>query len=162
VLNGLRAHLMQPELFKEFCDEFTREVNRLRIDRRTDIEARRRSEHPCSGRCSILATRPYSISGQEWLALTLRSTNFYIHADGSPHGDSQGNAVREFSNAAAAPATVSDESFVICHWEVSVLGRRRKVTTRKPGDLPSAVVTREKCRSGSTGISFMWVVQSPL
>ncbi|MGY4281260.1 hypothetical protein ACVWXO_000480 [Bradyrhizobium sp. LM2.7] len=32
VLSGLRTHLMEPELFKEFCQEFTREVNRLRID----------------------------------------------------------------------------------------------------------------------------------
>ena len=31
ILNGLRKHLMEPELFKEFCAEFTREVNRLRI-----------------------------------------------------------------------------------------------------------------------------------
>ena len=33
VLGGLRTHLMDPELFKEFCSEFTREVNRLRIER---------------------------------------------------------------------------------------------------------------------------------
>jgi site-specific DNA recombinase len=33
VLSGLRTHLMDPELFKEFCSEFTREVNRLRIER---------------------------------------------------------------------------------------------------------------------------------
>ncbi|WEK43299.1 MAG: recombinase family protein [Candidatus Sphingomonas colombiensis] len=33
VLVGLRTHLMEPELFKAFCDEFTREVNRLRIER---------------------------------------------------------------------------------------------------------------------------------
>ncbi len=29
VLNALRYHLMDPALFKEFCDEFTREMNRL-------------------------------------------------------------------------------------------------------------------------------------
>ncbi|WP_036044847.1 recombinase family protein [Bradyrhizobium yuanmingense] len=39
VLSGLRTHLMEPELFKEFCEEFTREVNRLRIERRTDQDA---------------------------------------------------------------------------------------------------------------------------
>ena len=33
VLTGLRTHLMEPELFKAFCDEFTREVNRLRMER---------------------------------------------------------------------------------------------------------------------------------
>nr|WP_283258560.1 zinc ribbon domain-containing protein [Pseudomonas sp. GX19020] len=38
ILNGLRKHLMEPELFKEFCAEFTREVNRLRIERGADLE----------------------------------------------------------------------------------------------------------------------------
>ncbi|MGY3149066.1 hypothetical protein ACVWYQ_006065 [Bradyrhizobium sp. USDA 3397] len=42
VLSGLRTHLMEPELCKEFCQEFTREVNRLRIERGADIEAQRR------------------------------------------------------------------------------------------------------------------------
>ncbi len=32
VLNGLKHHLMDPDLFKEFADEFYREVNRLRIE----------------------------------------------------------------------------------------------------------------------------------
>ncbi|PWB83012.1 MAG: resolvase, partial [Methylocystaceae bacterium] len=41
VLNGLRTHLMEPELFKEFCDEFTREVNRLRMERGADLAAKR-------------------------------------------------------------------------------------------------------------------------
>src|SRR6266576_5251266 len=69
--------------------------------------------------------------------------------DGSLPWGSKGNAVRgNFPNAAAAPATVSGESFVICHWEISVLGRRRTVTTREPGDLPSAVVTREDVGRG--------------
>src|SRR3954452_21502729 len=31
---------------------------------------------------------------------------------------------------------------------ISVLGRRRRVTTREPGDLPSAVVTREDVGRG--------------
>ncbi|MGY8666202.1 hypothetical protein Q3C01_28165 [Bradyrhizobium sp. UFLA05-109] len=42
VLSGLQTHLMEPELFKEFCQEFTREVNRLRIERGADIEAPKR------------------------------------------------------------------------------------------------------------------------
>ena len=38
--------------------------------------------------------------------------------DGSLIWGSKGNAVRGgFPNAAAAPATVSGESFVTCHWE---------------------------------------------
>ena len=41
VLKGLQTHLMEPELFKEFCAEFTREVNRLRIERGADISAMR-------------------------------------------------------------------------------------------------------------------------
>lgn len=39
VLNGLRKHLMEPELFKEFCVEFTSEVNRLRMERGSDLSA---------------------------------------------------------------------------------------------------------------------------
>ena len=38
ILNGLRKHLMGPELFKEFCAEFTKEVNRLRMERGADLE----------------------------------------------------------------------------------------------------------------------------
>jgi hypothetical protein len=33
---------MEPELFKELCDEFTREVNRLRIERSADIVSQRK------------------------------------------------------------------------------------------------------------------------
>ncbi|RQP04040.1 MAG: recombinase family protein [Paracoccus sp. BP8] len=39
VLNALRHNLMQPELFKEFCEEFTREMNRLRMEGRATIDA---------------------------------------------------------------------------------------------------------------------------
>ena len=42
ILNGLRKHLMDPALFREFCDEFTREVNRLRMERGADLEVARR------------------------------------------------------------------------------------------------------------------------
>ncbi|MDR0809376.1 MAG: recombinase family protein [Gemmobacter sp.] len=41
ILNGLRKHLMEPELFKEFCAEFTKEVNRLRIERGADLQVAR-------------------------------------------------------------------------------------------------------------------------
>jgi len=39
VLNALRHNLMRPELFKEFCEEFTREMNRLRMEGRASIDA---------------------------------------------------------------------------------------------------------------------------
>ncbi|MDW9658511.1 recombinase family protein [Sinorhizobium meliloti] len=39
VLNALRYHLMDPALFKEFCDEFTREMNRLRMEGRATLDA---------------------------------------------------------------------------------------------------------------------------
>ena len=42
VLNGLRSHLMEPELFAAFCEEFTREVNRLRIGSDAEIIERRK------------------------------------------------------------------------------------------------------------------------
>ena len=35
----MRHHLMDPALYKEFRDEFTREMNRLRIESRVSIEA---------------------------------------------------------------------------------------------------------------------------
>lgn len=38
VLNALRYHLMDPALFKEFCDEFTREMNRVRMEGRASID----------------------------------------------------------------------------------------------------------------------------
>jgi DNA invertase Pin-like site-specific DNA recombinase len=38
ILTGLNTHLMAPDLFKEFCQEFTREVNRRRIERSSDLE----------------------------------------------------------------------------------------------------------------------------
>lgn len=39
VLNALRYHLMDPGLFKEFCNEFTRELNRIRMQSRASIDA---------------------------------------------------------------------------------------------------------------------------
>jgi DNA invertase Pin-like site-specific DNA recombinase len=42
VLNGLRNHLMDPGVFKDFCEEFTKEVNRARIDQISEIEGRRK------------------------------------------------------------------------------------------------------------------------
>ena len=39
MLNALRFHLMDPALFKEFCDEFTREMNRLRMESRASINS---------------------------------------------------------------------------------------------------------------------------
>ena len=68
--------------------------------------------------------------------------------DGSLSGDQRECGAGNFPNAAAAPATVSGESFVIVPLGISVLGRRRKVSTREPGDLPSAVVTREDVGRG--------------
>lgn len=41
VLNALRHHLMDPTLFKEFCDEFTREMNRMRMEGRASIDVAR-------------------------------------------------------------------------------------------------------------------------
>lgn len=39
VLGALRHHLMEPALFIEFCDEFTREMNLLRMEGRAAIDA---------------------------------------------------------------------------------------------------------------------------
>ena len=43
ILNGLRNHLMEPELFAVFCEEYTRHMNKLRIEHnaaRSGMEAR--------------------------------------------------------------------------------------------------------------------------
>ncbi|KXV22452.1 resolvase, partial [Acetobacter malorum] len=45
VLNGLQTQMMDPALFKEFCEEFTREVNRLRMEKGADL-ATLKSELP--------------------------------------------------------------------------------------------------------------------
>lgn len=41
VLNALRNHLMTPDLFKEFCEEYTREINRLRMEATGELHAQR-------------------------------------------------------------------------------------------------------------------------
>jgi site-specific DNA recombinase len=41
ILNGLRTRLMEPDLFKIFCDEFHREVNRLRSDENATTATKR-------------------------------------------------------------------------------------------------------------------------
>ena len=41
VLHALRHHLMKPELFSEFSAEYTREINRLRIEASADLEGQR-------------------------------------------------------------------------------------------------------------------------
>ena len=40
VLNALRNHLMKPERFHAFCEEYTREINRLRMEASTGIAAK--------------------------------------------------------------------------------------------------------------------------
>jgi len=40
-LNALRYHLMDPAPFEEFCGEFTREMNRLRMEGSASLEIAR-------------------------------------------------------------------------------------------------------------------------
>src|SRR5215213_1361858 len=42
ILDGLRGQLMAPDLFKAFCEEFHREVNRLRSGQNAATESKRR------------------------------------------------------------------------------------------------------------------------
>src|SRR5664279_4756628 len=96
-----------------------------------------------------MRTRSCAGAGGRTMSIDSSPGKLLDNRDGSLVWGSKGNAVRGgFPNAAAAPATVSGESFATCHWEISVLGRRRKVTTREPGDLPSTVVTREDVGRG--------------
>ncbi len=41
MLNALKGHLMDPALFKEFCDEFTRQMNRRRMEARASLDVAR-------------------------------------------------------------------------------------------------------------------------
>ena len=41
ILRALRNHLMSPALFKEFCEEYTREINRLRMEASSGLAAKR-------------------------------------------------------------------------------------------------------------------------
>lgn len=40
--SALRERLLQQDLFEEFCDEFTREMNRLRMERRASLSCEAR------------------------------------------------------------------------------------------------------------------------
>ena len=42
VLHALQEKLLNQELFEEFCDEFTREMNRLRMERRASLSSAKR------------------------------------------------------------------------------------------------------------------------
>jgi hypothetical protein len=42
VLKALQEKLLNRELFEEFCDEFTREMNRLRMERRASLSSAKR------------------------------------------------------------------------------------------------------------------------
>ena len=50
ILNGLKEHLMDPELFKEFADEFIRELNRLRGDGERLLAQHQRELAHCESR----------------------------------------------------------------------------------------------------------------
>ncbi|MVA27881.1 recombinase family protein [Agrobacterium vitis] len=39
VLNALRSRMLDPKIFAEFCDAYTQEINRLRMESRTNIDA---------------------------------------------------------------------------------------------------------------------------
>ena len=41
ILHALRTHLMSAVLFKEFCEEYTREINRLRMEASSGLAAKR-------------------------------------------------------------------------------------------------------------------------
>lgn len=42
VLSALQTHLMAPDLVQEFCEEYTREINRLRIEHNATLHGHRR------------------------------------------------------------------------------------------------------------------------
>jgi DNA invertase Pin-like site-specific DNA recombinase len=54
VLRALRERLLQQDLFEEFCDEFTREMNRLRMERRATLSLAKREIERISTRIKKL------------------------------------------------------------------------------------------------------------
>jgi hypothetical protein len=75
---------------------------------------------------------------------TSRTCSFYSHSSGAPialigqEGSRCATPLQRQGKSGAAPATVSGESFSHMPLGLAVqdLGRRRRVTTREPGDLP--------------------------
>src|SRR5262249_49695802 len=55
ILDGLRHRLMAPDLFKVFCEEFHRELNRIRIEESAGLEAKRMELARIEGRLPRLA-----------------------------------------------------------------------------------------------------------
>ena len=56
ILDGLKHQLMDPELFKTFVEEFTRELNRLRISLSLDTEAKKTELVRIEGQIDKLVT----------------------------------------------------------------------------------------------------------
>ena len=89
ILNGLKQHLMQPELFKEFCAEFIREVNRLKQDQaaqRSALEAElariaRRNRKIVD---AIAEGVPVRTLKDELIALEAREDEIKIKLDATP------------------------------------------------------------------------------
>jgi hypothetical protein len=50
VLNALQEKLLRQDLFEEFCEEFTREMNRLRMEHRAGLSASEREIERIEGR----------------------------------------------------------------------------------------------------------------
>jgi site-specific DNA recombinase len=50
----LQEKLLNQELFAEFCDEFTREMNRLRMERRASLSSAKREVERISARIKKL------------------------------------------------------------------------------------------------------------
>jgi hypothetical protein len=88
------------------------------------------------------------------ISLTLPAAHSYGLCDGPSSGEKwECGGSGSSLEPAAAPATVSGESSVTAPLGTRVLGRRRGVKTRKPGDLPSAVVTRDHVGRGAADMS---------
>jgi hypothetical protein len=98
---------------------------------------------PACCRCAIPNSNQRNLASQR---LTL--ARYFLKYPTVPFGDQMGTQRVSNPKTAAAPATVSGESSVIMPLGSRVPGRRRKVVTREPGDLPSAVVTREHVGRG--------------
>jgi hypothetical protein len=82
------------------------------------------------------------------IGLTPTLTNFYHNSRRFPLGIKRECGAGKFPLCRGCPRNCKRRILRHAPLGISVLGRRRRVTTREPGDLPSAVVTREDAGRG--------------
>jgi len=86
VLKALQEKLLRQDLFEEFCDEFTREMNRLRMEHRASLSAAERELERVQGDIRrVIEAIKNGFAGPdlkaEWDALQERKTALQVKLD---------------------------------------------------------------------------------